>query len=225
MTFQTSLVVISRIFAQRLVRVVTRDTAYVPIVRITLAVKNTVRLKAHVVDFHALQQRKLFRAPMTRRAKLLRQLIATQQPGIVNRLRRRFACFDGRDVLPAWSMTRLTTHAMRKLFKLDLRTAEHSCRRVTTKTARYLVRRQQTPNCISQRLRHSARRADREVERLRLIIKTHEALVELSVALEHISLAHLTLSEGVDEGKSERVFPIRHRVRALFTVARDLICV
>ena len=54
-TLQTSLIVISRVFAKRLVRVVTGDTAYVPIVRITLAVKNTIRLKTNVVDLHTLQ--------------------------------------------------------------------------------------------------------------------------------------------------------------------------
>src|SRR5689334_24993452 len=113
MTLQTPLVVVSSIFSERLVRIVTSRAAYIPIVRITLAVKDTVRLKTHVVDFHALQQRKLFRATMARRAKLLRQFIATQQPGIVDRLRRCFACFDSRDVLSAWTMTSFATHAVR----------------------------------------------------------------------------------------------------------------
>jgi hypothetical protein len=84
MTLQTPPIVISRVFSEGLVRIVTGRAAYVPIVRITLAVKNTVRLKTHVVDFHALQQRKLFSPTMTPSAKLLRQLIATQQSGIVN---------------------------------------------------------------------------------------------------------------------------------------------
>src|ERR1044071_7516443 len=124
MTLQTALIVISSVFSERLVRIVTRRAAYPAIIRITLAVKNTVRLKTHVVDFHALQQRKLFRATMTRCAKLLRQLIATQQPGIVDRLRRCFACFDGRDVLSAWSMTCFTSHSMSKLVQTQLRTTD-----------------------------------------------------------------------------------------------------
>ena len=65
MTLQTSLIVISRIFSERLVRVVTCRAPYVSIVRITLALKNTIRLKANVVDFHALQQGKLVDAAMT----------------------------------------------------------------------------------------------------------------------------------------------------------------
>ena len=66
------------VLAERLVRVVARDTAYVPIIRITFAVEDSIRLKAHVVDFHALQQRELLRAAMTRGAELLRQFIAAQ---------------------------------------------------------------------------------------------------------------------------------------------------
>src|SRR5689334_1849345 len=124
MTLQTSLVVISCVFPERLVRIVTRRTAYPAIVRVTLAVKNPVRLKTHVVDLHALQQRKLFRTTMTRSAKLLRQLIATQQAGIVNRLRGCVASFDGRDVLSAWTMTRFATHPMCKLVQTQLRTTE-----------------------------------------------------------------------------------------------------
>src|ERR1041385_198583 len=124
MAFQTALIIISSVFSERFVRIVARRAAYPAIIRITLAVKNTVRLKTHIVDFHALQQRKLFRTTMTRRAKLLRQLIATQQSGIVNRLRRRFACFDGRDVLSAWTMTRFTAHPMRKLIQTQLRTTD-----------------------------------------------------------------------------------------------------
>src|ERR1044071_9541945 len=112
MTLQTALIVISSVFSERLVRIVTRRAAYPAIIRITLAVKNTVRLKTHVVDFHALQQRKLFRATMTRCAKLLRQLIATQLLGLVNRLRWGVACFDRREVLSTWTMTCFASHTV-----------------------------------------------------------------------------------------------------------------
>src|SRR6185369_15275767 len=142
MTPQTSLVVVSRVFTERLVRVVTRNTAYLSIVRITLAVENTIRLKTNVVDLHTLQQRELFSAAMTRRTKLLRQFITTHQPGIEDRLRWCFACFDGRDVLSAWSMTGLATHAVRELFETQLRATGNCTRRMTTKTTRHLVRRQ-----------------------------------------------------------------------------------
>ena len=54
MTLQTSLVVISRIFPERLMRVVTRNAAYISIVRVTLALKNTIRLETNVVDVQTL---------------------------------------------------------------------------------------------------------------------------------------------------------------------------
>ena len=66
-------------------RIVTRDTTYLALVRVTLTVENSIRLKSNVVDLHALQQRELIAATMTRGAKLLRQLVATQPPGIENR--------------------------------------------------------------------------------------------------------------------------------------------
>ena len=56
MTLQTSLVVISRIFPERLMRVVTRNAAYISIVRITLALENSIRLETNVVDVQTLQR-------------------------------------------------------------------------------------------------------------------------------------------------------------------------
>src|ERR1044072_1887572 len=113
MTLQTSLIVISCVLTERLLRIVTRDAADISIVRITLALKNPVRLKTNVVDFQTLQQRKLFRAAMTRCTKMLRQLIATEQTGIVNRLRRRIAFLHRRDMSPTWSMTSFASHSVR----------------------------------------------------------------------------------------------------------------
>jgi hypothetical protein len=115
MTLQTSLVVISRLFSDLLVRVVTRNAAYISIIRITLAVEDTVRLKTNVVDFHTLQQRKLIGATMTGTAKVLCKLIAAEQSGIVDRLGRRIACFRRRDVPSSWSMTAFAAHAVRKI--------------------------------------------------------------------------------------------------------------
>src|SRR5215213_5804404 len=149
-TLQTSFIVVTCVLAERLMRIVTSRTAYVPIIRITLAVKDTIRLKTHVVDFHALQQRELLSATMTRCAKLLRQFIATQQSRIVDRLRRSFACFDRRDVLSAGTMTSLTPNSVCKLIETQLRTADNRTRRVTTETIRHLVRRQQAADSVSQ---------------------------------------------------------------------------
>src|SRR5215213_3801263 len=142
MTFETALVVVSGVFAKRLVRVMTRRAAYLAIVRVTLAVKNTIGLEANVVELHALQQRKLFRASMTCGAELLRQLVAAHQPGIEDRLRRRVPSLNGRDVLSAWSMTSLAAHAVCELFQMQLRTGGNRTRGMTTEAARDFIRRQ-----------------------------------------------------------------------------------
>src|SRR5574338_289344 len=114
MTLQAPLIVVGRIFPQRLMRVVTGRTTYLPIIRITLTVKDAIRLKANVVDFHALQQRELISAAMTQSAKLLRQFITAQQFRIVDAGGRQFTFSDSRDVLAAWTMTALATDPMRK---------------------------------------------------------------------------------------------------------------
>ena len=120
MTRQTLLVVISGILSERFMRIMTRDTTYLAFVRVTLAVEDAIRLKTNVVDLHALQQRKLIAAPMTRGAKLLRQFVAAQPPGIEDRRPARLPIFDRRDVPAAWSMTTLAAHAMRELFQSQL---------------------------------------------------------------------------------------------------------
>src|SRR5215212_3646710 len=210
MTFQTPLVVVSSVFAERLVRVMTGRAAYLPIVRITLAVKNTVGLKTHVVDVHALQQRKLLCAAMTRSTELLGQFIATQQTGIVDRLCRCFACFDGRDVLSAGTMTSFAAHTVRKLIQMQLRAAGNRTRCVTTETTRHLVGRQQATDSFVQRFRCVAWRANRKVECLRFAVETYQALVELSVAFQHVRLAHLTLSKSVGDRKRETILSVGH---------------
>jgi hypothetical protein len=92
----------------------TRRAANPSIVRITLAVKNAVRLKTYVVDFQTLQQRELFSATMTSGAEVLRQLIATQEFGIVNRLLGRLAFFDGGNVRAPGTVARFAAHAVRE---------------------------------------------------------------------------------------------------------------
>ena len=120
MTLQTSLVVVSRVFTKRLVRVVTRNTAYISIVRITLAVENTIRLKTNVVELHTVQQREFFSATVTRGAEVLRQFIAIEQSGIVDRLGGRVACLDCRDVSSARTMTGFTTDAVCQFVEPEL---------------------------------------------------------------------------------------------------------
>ena len=86
-TCKTLVVVISDIFFQRLVRIVTGGTSDVAIVRITLTEKDAIWLKANVVDLHAFQQGELSIAAVTRGAELLRQLVATQPARIEDQCR------------------------------------------------------------------------------------------------------------------------------------------
>ena len=95
--------------------------------------EDAIRLEADVVDLEALQQREFVAAAMTRRAELLRQLVAAQPAGIEDQPRARFTFFNRCDVLAAWSMTTLATHTVDEFVETQLRAAE-STRRVTTKT-------------------------------------------------------------------------------------------
>ena len=139
-TLETPLVVIRRIFSQWLVRVMTRRAAYLSIVRITLAVEDAVRLKTNVVEFQTLQQREFFSATMTSGAEVLRQLVATQKFGIVNRLLGRFAVFHRGNVLAPGTVARFAAHAVRESVQSELRATNHRTRSMATKATRYLVR-------------------------------------------------------------------------------------
>jgi hypothetical protein len=132
-TLQTSLVVISRVFSEWLMRVVTRNAAYFSIVRITLAVENTIRLKTNIVDLHTLQQREFLSATVACSAKVLRQFIAPEQSGIVDGLCRCIARFDRCDVRSTWSMTSFAAYTVRKFIEPELRAGDHRARRVATK--------------------------------------------------------------------------------------------
>jgi hypothetical protein len=118
----------------------TRRAAYVSIVRITLAVEDTIRLKTNVVDLHTLQQREFFSATMTCSAKALRQLIAVEQSGIVDGLVWRVTCFDGRDVSSPWSMTSFAAYAVGKIVQTKLRARNYGARRVATKAVGNFIR-------------------------------------------------------------------------------------
>ena len=71
MTGQTLAVVISNLSLERRVGIVTSSAAYAAVIRIALAVKDAVRLKADIVDLHASEQAELIAAAMARGAKFL----------------------------------------------------------------------------------------------------------------------------------------------------------
>ena len=62
MARKTLLIVRSYVLAQWLVRIVARRAGYATIIRVTLAVKDAVRLKADIVNLHAAQQTELLTA-------------------------------------------------------------------------------------------------------------------------------------------------------------------
>ena len=82
MTRQALAVVISNLTLERCVGIVTSGAAYAAVIRIALAVKDAVRLKADVVDLHAPEKAELIAAAMTGGAKFLGQFIATEPAGV-----------------------------------------------------------------------------------------------------------------------------------------------
>ena len=88
--------------------------------------KNTIRLKAHVVDVHGLQGRELIIATMTSSAELLRLFITAKTTRIEDRFVTRFASLNCSYVRRAWSMTTLTANTMRQFVELQLLSARRA---------------------------------------------------------------------------------------------------
>src|SRR4029079_2965472 len=130
-------------------RIMTSGTSYVPIIRITLTVKDSIRLKPYVVDFHALQQREFIISSVTRRTKLLGLFVSTKSSWIEHRFISRFARFHCGDMRSAWSMTTLTANAVSKFLKLKLLPSRRSIR-MTTETTNDFILRQQTSERLLQ---------------------------------------------------------------------------
>ena len=111
-------VVVSHVLFERLVRIMTSGAAYTAIARVALAEKHSIRLETNVVELHILERRELRRAAMARSAKLLRQLIAVQPPGVENDHCAAFASLNFGHVLAAWSMTSFTANSMHQRIEL-----------------------------------------------------------------------------------------------------------
>src|SRR2546430_8930166 len=69
---------------------------------------------------------------------------------------------------------------------------------------------------LLQRFRHCARRANRKVESMKLVVETHETLVIRAFILKHVRLSGLALPEGVENRQADGFLSIRNRVSALF---------
>ena len=82
--------------------------------------KDSVRLKANVVDLHALEQSEFIVSAMTRAAKILRQLVAAQSARVENELRAGFTRLSHRGMLSSGTVTRLTADSQRSFLKLTL---------------------------------------------------------------------------------------------------------
>src|SRR5436305_8593723 len=98
-------IVIGNLALERLVRIVAGRATYAAVIRVTLAVEDTVRLKADVVDLHRLENAKLIVASMTGGTKVLRQLVAAEAFGIVNQVRAGITLLGRRDMRASRSMT------------------------------------------------------------------------------------------------------------------------
>ncbi len=72
------LIVKSYVLPQRLVGIVAARAGYAAIIRVTLTVKDAVRLKANIVNLHAAQQTELIATAMTGGAKFLSQFITAE---------------------------------------------------------------------------------------------------------------------------------------------------
>ena len=75
-------IIMSRVLFERLVRIMACCAGYPAIIRIALAVKDAVRLKADIVDLHAPEKAELIAPAMTRGAKFLGQFIAAEPAGV-----------------------------------------------------------------------------------------------------------------------------------------------
>jgi hypothetical protein len=80
------LIVKSYVLPQWLVGIVAARAGYAPIIRVTLAVEDAVRLKANIVNLHAAQQTELIATAMTGGAKLLSQFIAAETSRVEDQL-------------------------------------------------------------------------------------------------------------------------------------------
>jgi len=74
-----ALLIVKRyVLSQRFVGIVAGGAGYAAIIRVTLAVKDAVRLKADIVNLHAAQQTEFIATAMTSGAKFLSQFIAAE---------------------------------------------------------------------------------------------------------------------------------------------------
>src|SRR6476469_2037840 len=103
-------------------RVVTSRASDISIIRITLTVKDTIRLKAHVIDFHCMQHRELIVAPVTSRTKRLILFFSTEPSRTEYRFVPRFTGLHRRNMGGTRPMTTLATNAMGQLLQLEFLT-------------------------------------------------------------------------------------------------------
>ena len=82
MAGQALRIIMSRVLPERFVRIMACCAGYPAIIRIALAVKDAVRLKADIVDLHAPEKAELIAPAMTRGAKFLGQFIAAEPAGV-----------------------------------------------------------------------------------------------------------------------------------------------
>jgi hypothetical protein len=92
------LIVKSYVLPQRLVGIVAARAGYAAIIRVTLTVKDAVRLKADIVNLHAAQQTELIATAMTGGAKFLSQFITAEARRVEDQLCAWLTLPDGLDM-------------------------------------------------------------------------------------------------------------------------------
>src|SRR5437868_5862235 len=121
-------------------------------------------------------------------------------------------------------MTSFAADAGRHLFQVEL-AADDAAGRVTTEAIAYLIFRQAAAKRFLERFRNVARRANRKVQTLNLVVVTDKAFIKSAFVLKHVSLSGLALSESVEDGQSDCLLAIRHRINALFFPSLNLVSV
>src|SRR5262249_28372353 len=146
------LVVNSYVLAQRLVGIVAGRAGYATIIRVTLAMKDAVRLKADIVNFHAAQQTELIAAAMTSGAQFLSQFITAEAGRVEDQLPSRLALPDCLDMSGPRAVTGFTMNAGNHLLKTDF-SAPDAARRMTSETIASLRLSQAAAQRFLQRFR------------------------------------------------------------------------
>src|SRR5215471_2071971 len=224
MTGEALLIVRSRVLAERLVRIVTGGAGYAAIIRVTLAVKDAVGLKADIVNLHAAQQTELIAAAMAGGAKFLSQFITAEVGRVEDYAPSGLTLPDCVDMCRSRTVAAFTMDAGSHLLKTDF-SGPDTARRMTSETIPGLSLSQAAAQSFLQRFRNAPWCANGKVESADLSVVTHQAFIIGAVIMKQVRLPGLTLPKGIKNRQAEGVLSIRHGINTLLALALDFITV